>query len=128
MRLIKYDGAEYLLTEKNWKQMLHRFDASRATLNAFGHYFVHGSSICVARDYKCIRCPLRDAHKKVNSCTYLFEHIIGDDLLPYVHLRDSGILWLPEDDAKAREALGRVVNVLLEAETVPATRKRKTVS
>lgn len=112
MRLIAYDRIEHRLSERNWKQMLRRFDASRASLNTFGYYFIPGKSICVARSYKCLRCPLRDSHKKINSCTYLFEKIIGEDLLQHVHLRDSGILWDSSDDTAARLALQRVSGVL----------------
>lgn len=115
MRRITYDGATYELSERNWKQLLRRFDARRASLNLFGHYFVRGKSLCVDRDYKCIRCPLRDPSKKVNSCTYLFEKIIGEDLLPNIHLRDSGIVWDPKDDRNARAALQRVMDVLSNA-------------
>jgi hypothetical protein len=115
MRLITYDGIEHRLSERNWKQMLRRFDASRASLNAFGYYFVPGKSICVSRSYKCIRCPLRDPRKKTNSCTYLFNKIIGDELLQSVHLRDSGIAWSPKDDTEARLALRKVTDVLAKA-------------
>lgn len=115
MRRITYDGATYELSERNWKQVLRRFDVRRASLNVFGNYFIRGKSLCVDRDYKCIRCPLRDPHKKVNSCTYLFEKIIGEDLLPYIHLRDSGIVWDPKDDGNARAALQRVMDILSKA-------------
>jgi hypothetical protein len=115
MRLITYEGIEHRLSERNWKQMLRRFDASRASLNTFGYYFVPVKSICVTRSYKCIRCPLRDPHKKTNSCTYLFSKIIGDYLLKHVHLRDPGILWDARDDADARLALRKVTDVLSRA-------------
>jgi hypothetical protein len=115
MRLIIYEGIEHRLSERNWKQMLRRFDASRAFLNTFGYYFIPGKSICVSRSYKCIRCPLRDPRKKTNSCTYLFEKIIGEDLLQRVHLRDSGIAWHPKDDTEARLALQKITDVLYGA-------------
>lgn len=112
VRRITYDSATYELSERNWKQLLRRFDAHRASLNLFGYYFIRGKSLCVGRDYKCIGCPLRDPHKKVNSCTYLFEKIIGEDLLPCIHLRDSGVAWDPKDDRDARVALQRVMDIL----------------
>jgi hypothetical protein len=115
MRLIKYDGVEHLLSERNWRQILKRFDTNRASVNVFGYYFIPGKSICVNRDYKCIRCPLRDPRKKANSCTYLFEKIIGEEQLQYLHLRDSGILWDAKDDAIARLSLQKVIDVLSRA-------------
>ena len=119
MRLITYDGIEHRLSERNWRQMLRRFDAARAYLNTFGYYFVPVKSICFTRKYKCIRCPLRDPHKKINSCTYLFQKIIGEELLLRVHLRDSGILWDAGNDAAARLALRKVADVLAAAVPVP---------
>jgi len=128
MRLIKYDGIEHWLSERNWKQMLRRFDANRASLNIFGYYFVPGKSICVNRDYKCIRCPLRDPRKKTNSCTYLFEKIIGEEFLKSVHLRDSGILWDAKDDDGARLALQKVFDVLSDAIQIKLRRKPRSSS
>jgi hypothetical protein len=106
---------EHKLSERNWKQMLKRFDADRASLNTFGYYFIPVKSICVTRSYKCIRCPLRDPHKKTNSCTFLFSKIIGEDLLQHIHLRDSGILWDSKDAADAKLALQKVTDVLAKA-------------
>ena len=123
MRLIRYDGIEHLLSERDWKRMLRRFDASRASLNVFGFYFIPGKSICVNRDYKCIRCPLRDPRKKTNSCTYLFEKMIGKEQLPHLHLRVSGIVWEAKDDDVARSALQKVVDVLFQAEYIKLKRK-----
>ena len=124
MRRIKYDGATYELSERNWKQMLRRFDARRASLNLFGYHFIRGNSICVARAYKCIRCPLRGPDKKVNSCTFMFEKIIGTDHLSYVHLRDSGIAWHPDDDENVRAGLQRVMDVLSNAEHFEKYKRR----
>jgi hypothetical protein len=123
MRLITWEGIEHRLSERNWKQMLRRFDAGRAALNTFGYYFIPVKSICVVRSYKCVRCPLRDPHKKTNSCTYLFNRVIGEDLLRCVHLRDSGILWDPKDDAGARLALQKVTDILSQAVQINTRRK-----
>jgi hypothetical protein len=124
MRLITYAGTEHRLSERNWQQMLRRFDAGRAKKNTFGYYLVHIKSICVARSYKCIRCPLRDPHKKINSCTYLFNQIIGDEGLKYLHMHDSGILWEPQHDAEARLALSKVMAVLTAAEKIEIRKKK----
>ena len=123
MRLIRYNGVDHLLSERDWKQMLRRFDANRASVNVFGYYFIPGKSICVNRDYKCIRCPLRDPRKKTNSCTYLFEKIIGEDQLKQLHLRDSGILWDAKDDNIARLALQKVIDVLSGAVHIKLRRR-----
>ena len=125
MRLIRYDGIEHLISERNWRQMLRRFDTDRASLNVFGYYFIPGKSICVNRNYKCIRCPLRDPRKKTNSCTYLFEKIIGEEQLAHLHLRDSGILWDAKDNDVACLALQKVIKVLSEAVHIKLERKTR---
>lgn len=118
MRQITYEGVEHILSERNWKQLLRRFDARGASLNQFGYIIIHANSICVNREYKCIRCPLRDPHKKTNSCTYLFRRIIGEDLFPYVHLYDFGVMWDRKFDSNVRQALQKVMDVLSIAKRI----------
>ncbi len=126
MRLITYEGVEHRLSERNWKQLLRRFDARKATLNTFGYYWIPVKSICVSRDYKCLRCPLRDPHKRINSCTYIFRNIIGEDLLKNIYMLDSGIFWEPKCDTQARSALSKVSEILAKAPRVE--RKPKTTT
>ena len=121
MRLITYEGIEHRLSERNWKQMLRRFDANKANLNAFGYYFIPVKSICFTRDFKCIRCPLRDPHKKTNSCTYLFKNIIGEEIFAKIHMRDSGIAWNAKFDTEVRPALQKVCDVFNKA--IPTDRQ-----
>ncbi len=125
MRLITYAGIEHRISDRNWKQLLRRFDASKAIMNNFGYYFIPVKSICVSRAYKCIRCPLRDPHKRINSCTYIFRNIIGEDLLKHIYMLDSGIFWHPQSDRPARLALSKVSEVLSQAQEVG--RKAKTI-
>jgi hypothetical protein len=125
MRAFSFEGVEHKLSERNWKKMLRRFDSQKARLNSLGYYLIPVKSICYVRNYKCTRCSLRDPHKKINSCTYLFNKIIGEDLLPYVFMRDSGILWDQKDDAKARQGLQRVFDILSKAAPVAVNRARK---
>lgn len=122
MRLITFEGIEHRLSEKNWKHLLRRFDARKSKLNAYGYNFIRVNSICVNRSYKCIRCPLRDPHKKVNSCTYLFRKIIGKDLFLHLGMFDCGIIWEPKFDPEVRQALQRVTDVLSLAEKVQGRR------
>lgn len=118
MRLLSYEGVEHKLSERNWKKLLNRFDASRASLNAFGYFSLRVGSICENRSYKCIRCPLRDPHKKINSCTYVFSKIIGDELFPYVNLFDTTVIWDPKHDSEVRQALQKVRDVLTTAKKI----------
>jgi hypothetical protein len=119
MRLLTFEGVEHRLSEKDWKQLLRRFDAKKSKLNQFGYNFIQVNSICVNRGYKCIQCPLRDPHKRINSCTYLFRKIIGKDLFPNLYMFDCGIMWEPKLDPQVRQALQQVTDVLSAAEKVP---------
>ncbi len=119
MRVFTFEGVEHKLSERNWKKMLRRFDSRKASLNSLGYYLIPVKSICYVRNYKCTRCSLRDPHKKINSCTYLFNKMIGDDLMPYIFMRDSGVLWVQKDDAQARLGLQRVFDILSTATFVP---------
>ena len=62
MRVLTYENIEHELAETEWELLLNRFNADNAITNAFGYYFIPVKSICSERDYKCIRCPLRDPH------------------------------------------------------------------
>ena len=115
LRLITFEGIEHRLSEQNWKQLLRRFDARKSKLNSRGYRVISVNSICAKRDYKCIRCPLRDPHKKINSCTYLFREIIGKDLFQHLYMFDCGIMWEPKFDSEVRHSLQRVTNVLSAA-------------
>jgi hypothetical protein len=118
MRVITYENVEYELSEDEWKLLIKRFNADEAIINAFGYYFIPAKSICFERDYKCISCPLRDPHKKTNSCTYLFRNIIGEDLFEKLHLFDSGIAWEPKFDKKVRLAFKEVMDQLSKSDRV----------
>jgi hypothetical protein len=118
MRLVTYQGIDHKISERNWKQLLRRFDADKAILNTFGYYFIPVKAICASRDHKCIRCPLRDPHKRINSCTYIFRNIMGEDLLKHLYMLDSGIFWDPKSDREARLALSKVRKVLSQAKRV----------
>jgi hypothetical protein len=118
LRLITFEGVEHRLSEQNWKQLLRRFDVKKSRLNPRGFNVISVNSICVRREYKCIRCPLRDPHKRINSCTYLFEEIMGEDLFPRLYMFDCGIMWEPRFDAEVRQALQRVTDVLQAAKRI----------
>jgi hypothetical protein len=118
LRRITFEGVEHLLTEQNWKQLLRRFDEKKSRLNPRGFNVISVNSICVRREYKCMRCPLRDPHKRINSCTYLFEEIMGEDLFPRLYMFDCGIMWEPQYDSEVRQALRRVTEVLQAAKRI----------
>ncbi|MFA5308954.1 MAG: hypothetical protein WC370_05630 [Dehalococcoidales bacterium] len=122
MRAIVFEGIEFILSERDWKKLLARFDAGKASLNTYGYYLIPVRSICYTRGYKCIRCPLNCPQKKINSCNYLFEKLIGEENMHKLHLRDSGILWYPEYDADVRVILQKLTDFFSRA--VPV-KKRK---
>jgi hypothetical protein len=112
MRLVKYDGRDIRLPEHDWKQLLNRFDARRASLNIFGYYCICIPALCIRYKYRCSRCPLGTLYTGTNRCTYLFDNIMGRDLSQYVYLFDPVVVWSPEFDTEARQALNKVRLVL----------------
>ena len=84
-------------------------------MNQFGYYFIPIKSICWTRKSKCLKCPLRSPQKRIISCTYLFNKIMGTELSKYLNMVDVGILWKPDDDQGARKALATVKKVLDKA-------------
>jgi hypothetical protein len=126
MKLVIFNGIDHKISERDWKRILRRLDTSRAQLNAFGYYFINGKSICSMRSSKCIRCPLRDPHKKTNSCTYWFTKIIGEDNMQKLHFLDSGVLWDKKYDTDVRQALSKIADIFYKAETINRSRKNRT--
>jgi hypothetical protein len=118
MQLISYDGFQRKLPETKWKQMKKMFDAGSAVQNIFGYYIVHTKSICADNSHKCLRCPLSDQHKNINSCLQIFTHIVGEDAMQRLLIYDHGILWHPKDDAIVRQALQKVSSVLSSAQEI----------
>lgn len=118
MRKISYENVDHELSESDWNLLINRFNPENATVNAFGYYFIPAKSICSERDYKCMRCPLRDPHKKTNSCTYLFRNLIGEELFEKLYFFDSGIAWDPKFDKDVRPVFKKVTDLLSTYEQV----------
>ena len=112
MRLITYGGQDIRLPEHDWKQLLNRFDARQAHLNILGYYCICVPALCVKYKYKCHRCPLGTVYKGANRCTYLFDSIMGNELSQYVYLFDPVVVWNPQFDAEARQALTKIRAIL----------------
>ena len=115
MRTIEHNGNEYQVTERDWRRLLRRFDARKATVNTFGYYCIHVNSICVSRGYKCLKCPLGVTYRGPNRCTYLFYEIMGEDLAKHVYMFDHAVIWHPDYDTEARQALNKVKSMLAAA-------------
>jgi hypothetical protein len=112
MRLIKYDGRDIKLSERDWRQLLNRFDARQANLNIMGYYCICVPALCGRYKYRCFLCPLGAAAEGTNRCTHLFDNIMGSELSQYVYLFDSVVIWSPDFDAQARQALKKIKEAL----------------
>lgn len=112
MRLIEYEGKDIRLPERDWRQLLQRFDARQANLNILGYYCIHVPALCMRYKYKCSQCPLGKINMGANRCTYLFDEIMGSELSQYVFLFDPVVVWSPKFDLEARQALDKVRGVL----------------
>ncbi|OGO24906.1 MAG: hypothetical protein A2144_13360 [Chloroflexi bacterium RBG_16_50_9] len=112
MRLIKYDGRDIKLSERDWRQLCSRFDDRYASLNIFGYYCICIPALCHRYQYKCYLCPLGAVAKGTNRCTHLFDNIIGSELAQYLYLFDPVVVWSPKFDSEARQALQKIRVVL----------------
>ncbi len=116
MRLIHYDSRDIKLPEHDWKQLLKRFDARQASLNIAGYYCICVPSLCVRYRYKCFLCPLGAIARGTNRCAYLFDNIVGRELSECLYMFDPAVIWSPEFDSEARQALQRIIEVLSAGE------------
>lgn len=105
MRLIRFEDRTYKISEKDYAQLMRRFDAGKAFLSFLGYFIIPVSLICAKRLGKCSKCSLSDPRKKVNSCTLFFKKILGEKSFGYLHFFDNGVLWDPRFDGEARRAL-----------------------
>lgn len=115
MRLITTDEKEYKISEKDYNKLLARVDFQKAEISQLGYYFLSGNLLCVGRNRKCSKCSLSDSEKKVNSCILLFQRILGDSSLDYLHFFDHGVIWEAEYDKEARHALRKLKVILSSA-------------
>jgi hypothetical protein len=118
MRLIHHDGRDIKLPEHDWKQLLKRFDARRASLNIVGYYCIRVHNLCLRYRYKCYLCPLGAAAQGTNRCTHFFDNIVGRELSKCLYMFDPVVIWSPEFDSEARQALQKIREVLATGKSV----------
>lgn len=103
----------YRLTEKQHKQLLKRFDVSRAKNSGFGSNAISISCICPRGNVRCVRCCLGGGLNRMGypNCLKIMDHLAGVHP-PYVRFNVVYIAW-PEGSEGASAYIQRVREILL---------------
>lgn len=112
MRKIELDGKIAMLTEKQYNQLLRRFDVS-----AIRGRTIQLKCICLPDDLECKRCPLVVFDTTTAyGCMYVLDRL---DILPcYASLGTEGITWNHNDDSEARAEISAIRDALLTLKRV----------
>ena len=114
MRVRKFDDRVVTLTEKEWRELLKRFDLNRVVENEEKERCEIPSTGCyLCKRYRlsmdsCGCCPL---HTTASSCGDLVAVIVGTHVVFFME-RTSGIWWDFGDDEEAREQIVMVYDAL----------------
>jgi len=115
MRGIKYKGKTAYISEADWRNLLKRFDASRAEQGQLAIYFTIPipCSLCKkhlqprwALPKACAECPLVVfAIEGQLGCVQLLQSIVP---VMAFSLNSKGIKWLTKKDKEARHQLAKI--------------------
>jgi hypothetical protein len=109
---------EFKITERDYQQLLRRFDPDNASRNAFGYNMIRASITCVNRRSKCRTCSFFTPNKEINCCSVLFKTMAGEPYSKYLYFFDHGILWDTRFDKEARYTLNKIKSQLAQAEKI----------
>jgi len=117
MRKATMFGKDVYLTEKQWSQMVGRFDVDKAKKSEYGTKF-RISIGCFCADFPCRRCPM-DVWRwgEIYGCTRAVNYLCGTSKLAF-NVGMDAITWWEEDDKKARRQIQKVYTALMCMEQV----------
>ncbi|KKN81764.1 hypothetical protein LCGC14_0316760 [marine sediment metagenome] len=114
MRTAKIGNIKVTLNERDYKQLLKRFDTSKVVSR--GNYTrTDGECICEWYPDDCTSCPLATS----TGCTRLLYYCTGANFHEF-DIMDEGMEWHKNSDAKARAQLDTIHDFLLR---IPKTRR-----
>ena len=116
MKHLKIADYEITMPNRDWKQLLKRFDVSKAKQSDGGRYWINIKCICDKYRVDCDGCPFKVAEiwTKV-GCITIAHEIIGE---PTIAMYRDVITWRNRDDTQAREEIQKIRDWLLSAEDV----------
>jgi hypothetical protein len=115
MRTTEMLGKTITLTEKEWSQLVGRFDVDRVK-EAKDTYAIPRACFCGW--FPCRRCPLSVARwGDLGGCIRLLNHLTGTREWAFVLSTDT-VWWMKDDDEKARKQIQKVYDALQNMEWV----------
>ena len=116
MKHLKTERYEVALNNRDWNQLLKRFDARRAKRD---RAMVEIPIQCICNHYGnyCEGCPFKVAECPFTiGCTVLAHELLGDEIV--IRFGRWCIYWYSSEDTQAREEIQKVREWLLSAEDV----------
>jgi len=117
MRKITLFGKDVYLTEKQWSNLVGRFDVDRAEKDEYGRRF-RISIGCFCADFACGHCPLYKLRwGDLYGCTRAIKYLCGTSNWAF-NLSMLTVYWWEEDDKRARRQIQKVYTALMCMEQV----------
>lgn len=109
------------LTDKEWRELLKRFDLSKVVEKEGDIYEIPSEGCYLCTKYRgagstaCGNCPL---NTEVNSCGDFVEDIVGDSFA--FHMESGGVVWWREcgEGVNARAHIKKVNRALMKMKRV----------
>lgn len=109
-------GKDFYLTEKQWSQLIGRFDVDKAK----EHTDTFKIQVrCFCDELPCDECPLTVLKSsKYSGCTQAIREIIGRRIVRIFSFSMDEVYWWKEDDKRARNQVQKIYFFLMGMERV----------
>ena len=111
MRQFTFQDKTYKMNERDWKQLVKRFDVDKAVKDK-DRWFIDVECICKYYGFDCKGCPFHP--KRDLSCDDWLESIFGDYLYYHIRLGLWDIHWFDRDNEQARQEINKIRQALLD--------------
>lgn len=118
MRKATFFGKDVYLTEKQWSQLIARFDVDRAKKDEYRTNKFRISIECFCADFNCSRCPLWVLKwGEIYGCTRIMNKLCGTSDWAF-EVSMNSVYWWEEDDERARKQIQKIYTGLMCMEQV----------
>ena len=122
MRKATLFGKDVYLTEKQWGQLVRRFDVDKTKRRKYGSKFEIRVG-CFCADFPCSRCPLGKLKwREIDGCIRAMNYLCGTSDLAF-NVGMASVSWHEIDDRKARRQVQKVYTALMCMEEVKYVKK-----
>lgn len=125
MREIIFEEKRYYITEKEWQQLLKRFDPDGEISREYGREITNIPCICVD-NIACIGCNLDNPRGTHENCMLMVAAVLECDtyrIWDTIFFHHSRLSWPITGHDKALEAKGKIYKALLGLKKVPRRKK-----